>query len=252
MQEPGPGPSFKLFHPIAVGGITFLGGPLAGSIALAMNFRRMGNTGAAWISLICGLVATAVAIAFGFATQNDTSSASMLLLPLMFMAIASVVANKYQKDFYQKHLESGGKRVSIWTAIGVTVGGVALTFAAIIPLALLLTDDDLTKDSHIDATQTEQVYYSGNVTKEEAQGVGEALKKTGYFSGTRVGTVRVKRTGKNAVISFVTSEVGWTDPKMEAAFQAVVKEISPAVGGLPIVVRLVDKDLVVKKEFEVK
>ena len=52
-------PSFKLYTPGHVAWATFLGAPLAGSMLLAMNYRRLGEPTSAAIALVGGFLGNA-------------------------------------------------------------------------------------------------------------------------------------------------------------------------------------------------
>jgi hypothetical protein len=50
-----------------------------------------------------------------------------------------------------------------------------------------------------------------------------------------------------AIISFVVKDGTWNNPAMVAVFEKIARQQAPAVGGLPITLRLVNTSLAVEK-----
>lgn len=251
MQDAEPStPKYLLFDPFALPGITFFGGPLAASLAFAINFHRVGNKRAAWISIILGVVATVAIIALGFALPENTPH---LILPVPQVVLSTVLAYKLLKAPFDKHLSNGGARVKWWTTLGVVIAGLGITIGGALTAAICTSESaQLLFEPHLSPTAVTTVYYSGSVKKEQAEALGKALKELGYFNDKTESVVRLTRTADGpATIMFVCSEVGWKDPKIRLEFEEMVRMIAPLVGGFPVNVKLADGDLTTHKEFEV-
>lgn len=91
------------------------------------------------------------------------------------------------------------------------------------------------------------VYYEGSATKAEAQVLGQQLKLNGFFSGKGV-NVLLTRHDDGTTLTFVVAEGVWNNPDKVSNFEAIVRDIAPAVGGLPIDMHLVNRQLEVKKD----
>jgi hypothetical protein len=94
----------------------------------------------------------------------------------------------------------------------------------------------------------DDVFYQGGVTQAQAQGVGEALKKLGFFEGNGV-DVFVAKDGGTTTIAFVTNSKAWTDPAMQSDFEKMARAAAPSLGGLPLHLQFVDNTLVLKKDI---
>src|SRR5262245_28118280 len=83
----------ELHSVIAIGLATFIGSMLAGSILLAINFRRLGKRDRVLPTLAAGMAATAVVLGIGFALPAGTPG---LIFVAAQVVIARLVATKTQ------------------------------------------------------------------------------------------------------------------------------------------------------------
>jgi hypothetical protein len=96
----------------------------------------------------------------------------------------------------------------------------------------------------------DEVYFFRGATETEAKGLGEALEKLGLFHGT-VNRVILSRDEVGPVISFALTEGGWEHPETVFSFEEIGRRVAPAIGGLPIKVRLTDPDGHMQKELNI-
>jgi hypothetical protein len=94
------------------------------------------------------------------------------------------------------------------------------------------------------------VYYFGDATDLEARTLGEALRSTGYFTDKGV-SVSVLN-GEGTVLSFVVQDGLWDSPAALATLDRLVRQVAPAAGGLPIKLRMLDRNMAVKQELMVQ
>jgi hypothetical protein len=91
------------------------------------------------------------------------------------------------------------------------------------------------------------IYYEGSATKDEAQALGRRFKSMGFFKGNGA-NVFLTRHDDGTTLAFVVAVDGaWNNPKTVSGFEAVVRDVAPTVGGLPIELHLVNTQLEVKK-----
>ncbi|MGC1782299.1 MAG: hypothetical protein WA708_07265 [Acidobacteriaceae bacterium] len=95
------------------------------------------------------------------------------------------------------------------------------------------------------------VYYLGALTESDAQALGQKLKAAGFFQG-RGADVFLSKHSDGTMMSFVVGKNAWNDPAAVADFENIVHQAAPAIGGLPIRLRLVNSSLEVKKDEMVK
>jgi hypothetical protein len=93
------------------------------------------------------------------------------------------------------------------------------------------------------------VYYFGDATEKDAEELGAALKSAGYFTdhGFRVELLK----GEGRVVSFAVQDGLWENLQVLAKMDKLVRQIAPAAGGLPIKLRLVNRDMEIKQEITV-
>jgi hypothetical protein len=94
------------------------------------------------------------------------------------------------------------------------------------------------------------LYHFGTATQADARALGAALQSAGYFTDRGVTVALLK--GEGTVISFVVQERMWDEPAAVATLDRLVRQVAPSVGGLPVHLRLLDRDMAIKKEVEVR
>jgi hypothetical protein len=90
------------------------------------------------------------------------------------------------------------------------------------------------------------VYYEGSATKAEARALGQQFKSKGFFTGKGV-NVFLTRHDDGTTLAFVVAEGVWNDPNKVSNFEAIVRDVAPMVGGLPIGMQLVNTQFQVEK-----
>lgn len=118
---PIPDPHFPLsddaiFDPIAIVMAAILGGPIAGSTLVALNFKRLHVPGpAAMITLAGGLVATVILVLL------PTSRGMSLGLAAVAAGVLAALVDRFQGSMIAMHRGRGGRIASRWTAVGIAL-----------------------------------------------------------------------------------------------------------------------------------
>lgn len=94
----------------------------------------------------------------------------------------------------------------------------------------------------------DDIYYLGTATVSDANALGRTLKTAGYFQDRGVSVLLSK--GDGTWISFVVADGAWDDAGRVHDFEALAKQCAPAVGGPPIVLRLVNAKVELKRAIE--
>jgi hypothetical protein len=93
-----------------------LGGPIAGSTLVALNFRRLHVPGPeAMITLAAGLVATVILVLL------PTSRGMSLGLSAAAAGILAALVDRFQGSMITMHRERGGRMASRWAAVGIAL-----------------------------------------------------------------------------------------------------------------------------------
>lgn len=247
-SEPAPQPpvpSYTLFDASSVTIATLLGAPVAGAILMAVNYRRLGKEVNAAVAFLIGLAVTILAMIGG----NLIPASGLYAIPIVLLVVMRSIAQNLQGPAVQQHVTSGGKLGSRWIAVGIGVGALTVILGG---LFLLFTIQQVvtTSGSKVTIGANDVVFYSGSATKEDAQVLGDKLKKIGYFSDRGV-TVLISKDKGDTVVSFAVKEGAWDRPEMVAAFEEIGRQIAPSVGGYPIKVRLMNTQRETKKQMTV-
>jgi hypothetical protein len=100
------------------------------------------------------------------------------------------------------------------------------------------------------AAGKDEIYYLGSATEAEAQELLLSLAAGMYLSGQGARVLLSKEDG--TTLSFVVYGDTWKRPEAMPAFQDLVRRVAPKLGGLPIMLRLVDANMAPLTEVEVK
>jgi hypothetical protein len=232
-------PSYRLFDPTSVLIAAILGSPVAGVALMALNYRRLGEAKKGLATFIIGVVATVLASLLGYFLPSSGSVAVGIALALSTKGAAQY----FQGAALGQHEVRGGQFTSRWAATGI-----GLAFLAIFCLIIFAGALTLGSEHRVVIGTQDEVYFTGTATKQDAQALGEALKKAGFFLDHGVAVILSKDQDGTA-ISFVVKDGIWDDASMDAGFQELGRQLAPSVGGFPIKVRLVNGLKQTKKEF---
>ena len=95
------------------------------------------------------------------------------------------------------------------------------------------------------------VYYEGSATKAQAEALGRWFESKGFFSGKGV-QVLLTRHDDGTTLAFVVADGVWNNPSKVINFEAIVRDVAPIVGGLPIDMHLVNTQLQLEKDELIK
>jgi hypothetical protein len=97
----------------------------------------------------------------------------------------------------------------------------------------------------------DHIYYFGSSTDAQAQALGEALKSAGFFVGKGF-DVFLNKQSDGTTLSFIVGDGAWDDAALVSNFETITRQAAPAIGGLPVRLRLENTVLEVKKDEMVK
>ena len=95
----------------------------------------------------------------------------------------------------------------------------------------------------------DEVYYYGSATEAEARQLADALRTAGFLQDRGAAVVLSRDPGTG--ISFVVANDVWDRPAAVAAFERLVRTVAPAVGGLPVELRLLNEAMVPEESVTV-
>jgi hypothetical protein len=237
-------PNYTLYDSAAVTIASFLGGPIPGTMLIAQNYRRLGQTDNAIAAVSLGVFATAaVAVLVYFVPHTTTNS----VIAIGLASGVSAAARSLQGPLVDQHVNRGGKLGSNWVGFGLGMAFLALVCAIILPPLFLHGTNE--KQEVIGSNDT--IFYSGSATKADADALGQALKDDGYLSDRGVSVLLSKGYKDGTIVSFVVKEGFWDQPGVVTSFEKVGREIAPSIGGFPLKVRLINSTRDIKREVTV-
>lgn len=221
-------------------GATFLCGPLAGTVMMALNYRRL-DPAKAIIALLTGLMATA--LVFYVAFELPDSFPGMLVTGI-YTALAALVFALTQRTAIQTALAAGAPKASGWRAVGVAGTALVVTATVVIGVAFAIPE---TKVTYGEQDQHEVIYEDG-ATEQDARAVGDTFDELGYFDGAGGSSVFVSRDDGDVVVKCVMQDGGWLEASTVGFFREAIPKLRRALGD-PVRIELVDDMLRTKKEL---
>jgi hypothetical protein len=94
------------------------------------------------------------------------------------------------------------------------------------------------------------LYYFGSATEADAQSLGRALRTAGYFADSGFTVALLK--GEGTAVSFVVQEGAWDQPDAAATLERLVRQVAASIGGLPVELRLLNREMEVRREVIVQ
>jgi len=231
-------PNYPLFDSNAVGLGTFFGSPVVGGVLMAWNYRHLGETGKAVLTVVLTTVVTGLVLLAGWNLRPGATGAIGVVLFIAMQQLAKAL----QGRAVTAHVQEGGALGSKWTAFGLGIGFLVLIFGVVFAYEMATIDRNSVKIGNKD-----EVYYADGATKEQAQTIGNALKADGFLTDRGVSVI-VGKDKDGPVMSFPVEDGIWNQPDKVASFEEVGREMAPLLGGYPIKVRLLTTTRDVKKE----
>src|SRR5437763_278868 len=102
---PASAPPYRLYDRQSVALATFLGTPIAGGVLLASNYRRLGRSQPALLSLLLAVLGTALLVAIGMMLPSKTPGFPIAIGVVVAM---SALAKSLQGSAIEAHTRAGG------------------------------------------------------------------------------------------------------------------------------------------------
>jgi len=109
-----------MYSPRQIFVASFLGSPLAASWFASRNFRAFSQDWLAQRILLGGFLATAAALALGY-TLSERLHVPNTAFPLLYSLLIRWYAQNLFGSAFEKHVQSGGRRGSYWTVVGISL-----------------------------------------------------------------------------------------------------------------------------------
>ncbi len=240
-------PAYRLYDSNAVAVAAFFGGPLAGTVLMASNYRKLGQGNEGVLALVLGAAASVGVIYMAVKTTASPAVAEIVLFVCTWLA-----ARQLQDDAIKTHVAWGGQLYSKGRAFGVAILTTLVLGGAFIGY-LVYTGQWQSFGARYGVGQNtvtigtkDQVIYSGTATQADATALGNALKAAGYFQDRGVNVVLSKGTS-GTTIGFVVQDGAWSKAGTLETFEEIARGVASSVGGLPIQVQLLSTTQTLEK-----
>jgi hypothetical protein len=94
------------------------------------------------------------------------------------------------------------------------------------------------------------MYYFGSATEADARALAQALQSAGYFADRGVTVALLK--GEGTAISFVVQDGIWDQADAMVTLDHLVRQVAGSVGGLPVKLKLLNREMESKREMEIR
>lgn len=143
-EKENPTENIKLYSQIAIGGATFLGGPLAAGYMIGENFKSLNKQEEGKYSLIIGIVSTILLfIGIFMIPENLIDKIPRQLIPLIYTGIILGILEWKQGDILKLHKKNGNPFFSGWRAAGIGLISLVIILIGVLATVFLTSEDDI-------------------------------------------------------------------------------------------------------------
>lgn len=131
-------PTYKLYSPWAIGAVASAGGIFVGALMIAMNYRRLGKSQAAWQTVALGMTAGLLVLIAFMCAGMPKSEVVEYTIRIAQGFCAYFAAKKLQGETIKQHIGSGGAMAdSIMDLLAIGSIGVLTFIVTIITSAVI-------------------------------------------------------------------------------------------------------------------
>jgi hypothetical protein len=203
-------------------GILFSFLPIA--ILFSLNYGRVGLIKKRNRSLVIAIISFILVVIIGGFIPDSLSKG----LYFGLNAGAAVYLRREQQDLYNSHISNGGKKASLLVPVGICSILTGLVLWALI-YSYNIPEDKL-------AYKQSDLYYTENISKEDAQRLGDYLNDNGFF-GNRSLSVKIDQDKSGYIFSIPVDKAKLEDQE--------------ALNNLRKVSDLLSKEVFSGKQFEI-
>ncbi|MEM5564757.1 hypothetical protein WNY78_06560 [Psychroserpens sp. AS72] len=171
----------KLHSTRAIGGATFLGGPLAAGYMINENFNALNKPDEGRKSLIIGIIATIVLFVGIFLVPEDIiDKIPSMIIPLIYTGIILWIVERKQGVILKNHKENGNSFFSGWRAAGIGFVSLLIIGIGLFGYAYFSTDNELyekydTQISKFSKNENESLIFYDHINTETSHSLIQEL-----------------------------------------------------------------------------
>ena len=206
-------PTKKLWNPKSFIIFSVLFSFLPAGIMCSLNYGRCGNQRRKWTCLLSTIL--------GFIALITLAIILSIKTPIIFLPINIGVAiyfRNIQRKLYEEHIQNGGERASYFLPIIIGVLIFVFSAASFIYSAYI-------PEKSLDYGKN-HVYYTDNITKSQAENLGDYLKSEIFFSSDSEIDIKIDKQKDIYVFSMIVDDNYLTDEEFINAMKASSKLLS--------------------------
>jgi hypothetical protein len=231
-EEEVQAPAYALYSLGQIRWTTLLGGPLAATMMMSHNFRKLGLPARAKWTWSIGGGALAVIMALSIVAEQRLGKVGSLSLGLPLAIGAATIAKQTQGTALERHRNSGGLAPPFWKALLVLLGSVMLLTIGTAQLSALLSKTVRLDGGH-------QVSVEGYATPSDAIRTGTVLTEIGFLTPAHPVEFTLGRNKKSWVLEFTLAADAGRDEGLVSALEDLARTLRErAFDGAPVEVKL--------------
>lgn len=237
-------PSAKLFTAKAIGIGAFIGGPLAATTLLGLNFSQLGRKKQRNQTYLLGLGLT---LSY-FWLVSEIPQSVLDKIPTAAWGgltglIAYLLTENLQGELLRTHFAKLGQKASGWAVTGWSTLSLVVTLALILFLYVpMLTPFEFEKPVYSDGLLGNEIYHGENVETETVKALGQYLVNIEYFDSEYSVPVQIRLEEEKYELYLSCLRDRWEDPATLSIFRNFAADIEADVLNKPVTIVLVDED----------
>ncbi|MGA2498487.1 MAG: hypothetical protein ABSH20_12135 [Tepidisphaeraceae bacterium] len=179
-------PSYRLYPPGAIACATFFGGPFAGCVILAMNYRRLGRRSEAIKAVVGGALATIVIVTLSVILPLPDVFKDFFRLATLGIYWGMFYVAKRLLDFpLRVHRQHGGQLGSRWVGVGIGSICLVLILGVVVSVVAILdkTMPEALPLRFVAPSGKHDVRYTKDIPSGQAEALYWHLRHIGIFTG---------------------------------------------------------------------
>jgi len=174
-------PTRKIYSEKNIWRATFLGGPLVAGYLIAENFKAFNEPEKVRKTWVIAVIAT-ILIFSGAFLMADAEKSPRYLIPIIYSAIAYLIAQRCQSKSISHHISVGGLMFSVWRALGISLVGAVITVLPLFIVALSIQDNSIGDTTRTYGAMKHEISFNAdNISEAEVDKLADAFTKSIFF-----------------------------------------------------------------------
>lgn len=186
-------------------------GPIPPGLLIFLNYYRLGNKKAAFLSLTSTLIITCALSYLILLIPEDTlDKIPSLLFTSVFGLIVYGFFQLFMTKIVNQSVKDGYKIGSNWFVAGLSLIGMVINFG----ILFLIAYSQPIYDSELLNINGNELYYDNEIEESEVNKLSSQLESKGFFEKDLGNIARLQSTNEGYLITLVINENYWSDQEL--------------------------------------